>query len=207
MASNTSVANMALGHLGFGTEIGDLTSETSEEASALKRFEDEALEGMLRDFDWSFTKTYADLQLVKTFDKDADPEYKEWGYSYRVPSDCVRIRKIYSGYRNDSLQSRVRYDLSSDDSGKLILTDASEGVLIYSKRIKNYDLFPTDFIMALSLKWALYVPNRLLAGDPFKIKNDLYNLYQVELANARQNDLMEQEFDEPVDSEFMRART
>lgn len=204
MASNTNTANLALGHLGVGTEIANLTTESSEEAIALRRFEDVAIRTTLRDFNWGFAKAYFKLGEVEEFSTTSNE--REWGYSYRYPSDCIKLRKIFSGNRDDTHQSRVRYEIGGDDTARLIYTDDSAPIAIYTKAVTNYALFPDDFIMALSIRWALYLPKRLMAGDPFKVTNDLFQMYRIELGNARKNDTDEQSFASPPESEFMRAR-
>ena len=204
MANKTTTGNLALGHLGFGTEISNLDTDKSEEATALRRFHDTALEITLRDYNWSFAEAWVQLALVEEFDDTS--AVKEWKYSFRYPSDALKLRKIWSGIRNDSLQAKVRYRIASDNAGRLIYTDLEEPSLVYTRNVTDYSLFPPDFIMAFSLRWALYVPNRLLAGDPFRIKQDLFAQYQIELSNARANDAMEQVPDEQIQSEFMRER-
>lgn len=204
MASQSSTANLALGHLGFGTEVANLITDKSEEATALRRFHDEALEITLRDFNWGFAKAWIDLALVEEFDETST--VKGYTYSYRYPTDCLKIRRIWSGMRNETLHKKIRYEIASDVSGRLIYTDLETPSMEYTKSITDYNIFPSDFIMAFSLRWALYVPNRLLGGDPFRIKQDLFAQYQIEIANARNNDLMEQQFDEPLESAFIRER-
>lgn len=204
MPNKTTTANLALGHLGFGTEISNLDTDQSEEATALRRFHDDALDITLRDFNWSFAEKWVELAVVEEFNENS--EVKNWAYSYRYPTDCIKIRKVWSGKRTDSLQSKIRYVVSSDTVGRLIYTDVENATIQYTRRVTDYSLFPSDFVMAFSLRWALYVPNRLLAGDPFRIKEDLFTKYRFELANARGNDLVEQTFDDRIESEFIRER-
>jgi hypothetical protein len=204
MASKTDVANLAIGHLGYEEEIANVDSEDSQYAIALRRYHDVALQQMLRDYDWSFATRYAPLALVEEFDEDSD--VKEWQFSYRYPVDCLKIRKIYSGVRNDSLESRVKYTINGDDAGRLVYTDEEDAEIIYTENVTAYGRFPPDFLMAFSFKWALYLPNKLLGGDPFKIKEELMQQYMMEVKNARMNDKSEQSFDEPLESEFIRTR-
>lgn len=204
MATKTEIANLAIGHLGYEKEIANVESEDSQYAIALRRYHDLALEQTLRDYDWSFATRYADLALVEEFDEDS--AVQEWIYSYRYPTDCLKIRKIYSGLRNDNLQSKVRYTINGDDTGRLVYTDEQNAIIVYTKNIKTYSQFPPDFLMAFSYKWALYLPNKLLGGDPFKLKNEIFLMYDRQLKNARMNDRSEQSYDEPVESEFIRAR-
>lgn len=203
MASKTEIANIAIGHLGYEKEIANVDSENSQYAIALRRYHDLALEQMLRDFDWSFATKYADLALIE----EIDDTVEEWLYSYRYPVDCLKLRRIYSGVRNDSLESKIKYTINGDETGRLIYTDQQDAKAIYTENITAYGRFPSDFLMAFSFKWALYLPNKLLGGDPFKIKQELAQQYLMELRNARMNDKSEQSFDEPLESEYIRARS
>src|SRR5688572_11149621 len=111
MASETEIANLALSHLGVGKEIANLETERSQEAVACRRFYDTARDATLRDFSWPFATKIAVLGLI-----EADPN-DEWDYSYRYPSDCLQLRRILSGVRNDTRDSRVPFKLAHDDSG------------------------------------------------------------------------------------------
>ena len=201
MATKTTTANLVLGHLGIGSEIANLDTENSAEAVHLRRFYDEALEITPRDYPWSFAKAYVALGS-----KTIGTEVTDWEYSYTYPSDCVFIRKIYSGNRQDSLQTQVPYDVAYDGQSRVIHTDLQNACVSYTKRVTNYNYFPADFVMALSFRWALYMPNTMLAGDPFKLKQDIFQQYLIEIGNARRNDSSEQKSDIPLDSEFIRGR-
>lgn len=110
-SSKTEIVNIALAHLGVGSEISNLDTDQSTEANAMRRFYESAKDEVLRDLNWPFTTVFASLALV-----EEDPT-DEWSYSYRYPSDALKIRRVLSGLRNDTRQSRVPYKLGQDASG------------------------------------------------------------------------------------------
>jgi hypothetical protein len=200
MDSKTGIWNLALGHLGVGTEIASPT-ERSAEASACRRFWDTAIKQTLRDFPWPFATRYIELGLV-----EEDPT-SEWAYSYRYPSDCLYLRRIFSGNRNDNQDSRIPYILGGDDDGQLILTDMEDAECEYTTYLETVSDYPEDFVMASSLRLAHLIAPKLTKGDPYKLGENAFRLYRYELSRARANSLNEQQFDNAPESEFIRARS
>jgi len=204
MASETEICNLALSHIGVGKEIAVLDTEKSEEAEACRRFYDTARDVTLRKFSWPFATRFMALGLVETLtDTNSD---SEWKYSYRYPSDCVKIRRILSGIRNDTRQSRTPYIIVSDDTEKLIYTDQQNAEIEYTKRIDDPQLYPSDFIMAYSYRLAGYISARLTKGDPFKIRAEVLQLFNMEITEAKANAANEEQPEQLPDSEFIRTR-
>src|SRR5688500_7841828 len=114
MASKTDICNMALSNLAVGNVISDFESERSQEAAACRAFYDVALEGPLRDSPWPSAKKTATLALI-----EEDP-HTEWGYSYQYPSDCITVRRIVSGTRNETSATRLPYTIVHDAGHKLV---------------------------------------------------------------------------------------
>lgn len=200
MASKTEIANLSLSHLGIGKEIANIETDKGEEASACRRFFDILNNTQLRDFPWQFTTKTADGQLI-----EEDPT-DEWAYSYRYPSDCALFRRIQSGIRNDSRQSRVPYRIVYDATGRLIYTDQENAIFEYVKKEQNVELFSDDYVLALSLKMAFYMAPRLTAGDPFKLGDRAARLYEIEISKAKAQARNEEQPEEEPQSEFIRAR-
>ena len=130
----------------------------------------------------------------------------DWTYSYRYPSNCLRARKILSGIRNDTRQSRVSFEIASDTSCKLIFTDQVDACLKYTKNITDVAIYTQDYINMLSLLLASYIAPRVTAGDPFKLGERAFKFYINSKTKAESTSLNEQQDDENVDSEFIRAR-
>ncbi len=199
MASEVEIANLALSHLGIGKEIALLT-EKSEEAAACRRFYTTLRDASQRDFPWPFCTKIIAVGLV-----EADPN-DEWSFSYRYPSDCMKMRRILSGTRNDNRQTRVPYRVISDSDGQLILTDKEDAEIEYTVKITNPERFSVDFIHFLSLRLAAMIAPRLTRGDPFKMGARALQLYEFECSKARATAVNEQQDEENPQSEFISGR-
>lgn len=198
-SSDTVVANLALGHLGVGTEIAVL-SEKSSEAAACRRFFTQVQDELLRGFAWSFAGRFAALALVEATPTD------EWAFSYRYPSDALAIRRILSGTRNDSRQSRVPFKVISDADGLLIYTDMQDAQIEYTVRAEDVLRWPPDFVMAFSFRLAAYIAPTLTRGDPTKLTERCMSFFQLGSQMAMAACLNEQQVDEPVLAEQIRSR-
>jgi hypothetical protein len=191
---------MALSHLGSGTEIEVLQNEKSQEAKACRRFYLPALKLTLRAFRWPFAKRFVTLGLV------AEKPTSEWMYSYRYPSDCLDFRRILSGSRTDTQDTKVPYLLAGDAAGSLIFTDLIQAQCEYSALVTNTLRFPPDFDMALSYRVASLIAPRLVQGDFPKKVEALLALYQREIDIAVEGAANEEAPDIEPDSEFVRCR-
>ncbi|MBA3755526.1 MAG: hypothetical protein H0X02_04570 [Nitrosomonas sp.] len=199
MASSTQICNIAIGHLGSGKEIGSL-EEKSQEAAICRRFYQISLEATLRDYSWPFATKIATLALIE------ETPNLEWSFSYRFPSDCLNIRKILSGVRNDTRQSRVPYKIGQDDGGLLLFTDQSLAQAEYTIIAPDTSRFPPDFVMAFSFRLASYLAPSITGGDPYRLGDKCFKLYAVEIDRAKASAMNEEQTDEEPESEFIRAR-
>jgi hypothetical protein len=204
MSSKTEICNFALSHIGVGKDISNIDTESSEEARTCRRFYDLARDATLRDFPWPFATKVVSLSLLETFTGSNNEEYT---YSYRYPSDCLDVRKIKSTIRNDTRQSRVPLKILKDAAARIIYTDSEDAQLVYTERVKDPSFYPPDFQLALSFRLATYIAPRLAKGDPFKLKNDAMNMYDMEISRARAASANEEQRDELPYSEFERSRT
>jgi hypothetical protein len=200
MASSTEICNIALSHLNIGKEIAALDTEQSQEASACRRFYEIALDLTLRDFAWPFSSKVDVLALI-----EEDPN-DEWAYSYRYPSDCIKIKRVLSGVRNDTRQSRIEYKISRDDAGLILYCDIEDAEIEYSVREEDPEKYPSDFIMAFSYRIAAYIAPRLTKGDPYKLGDKALQMYFGELSQARANALNEEQVAQDPEAEIIRAR-
>lgn len=200
MATKTEIANLALSHLGVGKEISNLDTDQSSEGAVLRRFYETAKDSTLRDFNWPFATKFRTLALV------SENPTTEWIYSYTYPTDCLKIRRILSGIRTDTRQSRVPYRIVRSDASLLIYTDAETAVLEYTMRADDPGQYPPDFVMALSFRLAHYIAPTVTAGDPFQLGQRAMQLYMTEISRAERTGMNEQQDDiEPL-SELERMR-
>lgn len=199
-ASKTVIANQALGHLGSGKEIANLDTENSAEARALRRFWDQTQDELMRGYSWPFTTRFVDVAVV-----EEDPT-EEWAFSYRYPSDCLYARRILSGSRNDSRQSRVPYRIGQDDSGQLIYCDMDEATLEYSTRADDVVRWPADFVSAFAYKLAAYAAPTITGSDRANLRQLCLELHALAAQQAMASAANEEQPDESPESEFVRAR-
>lgn len=200
MSTPTEIANLALSHLGVGKEIANIETEQSQEALAMRRFYTIAREATLRDFHWPFANIEIALNLVE------ENPTASWSFSYRYPTDCIKLKKIWSGIRNDSRQSRVPFKIIRDISGRLIYTDMRNARMEYTFNETDSQRFTPDFVQALSFRLAAYTAPRLTSGDVFKLTELNMKSYFLEITRAQATAVNEEQPDERPDAEWIRAR-
>ena len=198
--TDVSISNLAISHLGVTKQIANLETEKSEESRACRRFFTTARDKCLRDFSWPFASKIAALALI-----EEDPN-DEWAYSYRYPSDCLEFKRILSGTRQDTRQSRVPYKISQDDAGLLIFSDQEDAEAEYTMRTDQPELYPPDFTVALSFLLAHYIAPSLTNGDPFKMGERALKMYLYEISRAQANAGNEEQPEEEPNAQMIRDR-
>jgi len=201
MPSKTEICNMAIAHLGTGKRLSNVETENLQEAKMCRTFFNTARDATLRDFDWPFATKFKNLGLVQEFDQD-----QEWNYSYEYPADCIKARRILSGIRNDTRQSRAPFKIVLQDTDRLVYSDIEDAALEYTVLVTDPLFYPPDFIIALSYRLAMYISPTLTKGDPFRMKKNLEQLYEAEISRAQASSLNEEQPEEEVLSEFERSR-
>lgn len=200
MASDTEIANLALGHIGVSQTIQDLTTDTTNEAKAINRYFDTARREILREINWPFATTTLALAEI-----EEDPT-TEWGYSYSYPSDCIRAIRIFSGTRNETDTSWVAFRVHDGGGVNVIYTDQDSACLEYTKDMTDPQLYPDDFKMAFSYLLAFYVAPTLMTGDPFKLRDAAGQLYRAWVRKAAANAYNESPRENKPKSAFVRSR-
>lgn len=200
MAATIDLCNFALSHLGVGKLVVNIETEKSAEAAACRLFYQTAMEATLRDFNWPFAGKIVTLALV-----EENPN-AEWAFSYRYPSDAICLRKILSGIRNNSRQTKVPYKVGADLAGDLIFTDKEDAQLDYTILASNPSKYPPDFAIAFSFRLASYIAPRITGGDPFKLGARAAQMYDMEINRAKSSASNEEQAEEEVESEFTRGR-
>lgn len=198
--SVTDICNMALSHLGIGRKVGDVETDRTEEAKSFNEFYQITRDEMLEDFHYPWAMVTAELGLV-----EEDPT-TEWRYSYRYPSNALKMKRIQSGLRNDSMDSRIPYRISRDGTGKLIYTDLSDAVMEYTFRETDPGRFNPLFITALSFLLAFKMAPRLTKGDPNKLGARAFQAFGVWVGKAQASMAGEEVPEREPESEFIRSR-
>lgn len=200
MSSKTEVCNLAISNIGIAKEIANLETEKSNEANACRRYYDTARDMTLRDFAWPFATKILAAALVE---ENPNVEYK---FSYRVPTDSLRIHKILSGTRNDTRQTRVHYKIIQDAAGWLILTDQENAEIEYTVKTDDPAKYTSDFVMAFSYRLGAMIAPRLTGGDPFNVGQKALQMYDMLISKTAATALNEEQPEEDPEAESIRFR-
>jgi len=185
----------------------------SEAVDAVNAFLEITRDQTLRDFPWPFATMIVDSTVTNTggfIEVEEDPN-DEWGFSYRYPTDCLEIRRIQSGLRQDVPGSRVPYRVGFDGTtttatGRLIFTDMEDAILEYTAALTDTSIFPVDFIMAWSYRLAWHIAPKLAQNYSPQMAQNLMQMYALQLGRAQANSANEEQPDRPSDAEWVNGR-
>lgn len=218
--AEVDIYNMALGHIGITETVGSLT-ERSKARETCSRFYDQARDYVLRDFPWPFA--YRAVALAEV----ADATFPGWTYVYRYPTDCLQAQQVtneagtrlrwYGAVSNPAIRAtadgyqsfnwfppRIPFQLSSDDAGRLILSDEPDAYLVYTAKITDTLLFDPMFTNLVSryLAFLIFPSMRGTERDPAP----LFTIYQLEKSAAQAVAFNEHEADPPRESPSVTVR-
>lgn len=200
--TKTKISNLALSHLGSSKTIANFETEQSAEAKACREYFDTCVEEVMTGFPWPFASKIAALALTT----GTQPPSTEWGYAYKYPVDCLNIRRILSGIRNDDKDTEVKYRVFGDNDGKEVHTDKEDAEMEYTVRITDPARFSADFAMAMSFLLAAYIAARVTGGDPFKKGPQAMQMFYMKMPKVEARQANEQKYDREPVSEYERAR-
>lgn len=200
--TKTKISNLALSHLGSSKTIANFEQEQSAEAKACREYFDTCVEEVLQGFPWPFASKIAALALTT----GPQPPSSEWQYAYKYPVDCLTVRRILSGSRNDSKDSEIPYRIFGDETGRELHTDKQDAEAEYTVRITDPARFSADFAMAMSFLLAAYIAARITGGDPFKKGPQCFQMFNMKMPKVEARQLNEQKYDRSPESEFERSR-
>ncbi len=183
--SDVAICNNALLRIGAST-ITDLT-EGSDSANILNQIYVPTRDALLRKHFWNFATKRVALSASVTA-----PAF-EWNYSYDVPSDFIRINRLYNSSSAFKLE------------GSAILTNQAAPLnLVYIARITDPTQFDPIFIDALTLILAIKIGSRT-SGDGFNPAS-LYQELEQTMRSAQMIDAQEDTPQDLVIDTFTEAR-
>lgn len=220
MVAEVDIYNMALGHIGVTEEVASLT-EKSKARETCSRYYDQAVQYVLRDFPWPFA--YRTVQLAEV----SGATSPGWTYVYRYPTDCLQARQVtnasgtrlrwYGTVSNPAIRAtadgyqsfnwfppQIPFQISSDDAGRLILSDEPEAYLVYTANITDTSLFDPMFTNLVSryLAFLIFPSMRGSERDPAP----LFSIYMTERSAAQAVAFNEHEDDPPRQSPSISVR-
>lgn len=198
---------MALLNLGITTLISDISIEQSTESQVLNAFYQTARDATLRAVPWRFAGVVGfPLVLATDFTQIAGTR-SQWCYSYRYPANCLHVLRVASLRRQDSRQSRVPFQLSSDSQGQIIYTNMPRALADFTTQFTNAEAFPADFSLAFSFLLSALSARGLTGGDPFKLGPQMEAKYEKAITAAAVANLNEEQVEQDAQSEFITARS
>ncbi|RJT42008.1 hypothetical protein D3227_04840 [Mesorhizobium waimense] len=201
MSSIVSICNLALSNLGKDN-ISALT-DAGAEALACNQFYDHVRDTLLQVYPWSFAAKTASLAEV------ANDKVGSWGYAYRRPTDCLKVRYVRPAYTENQTSDLTAaksdaFGFAHEIEGQTIYCDLSPAFLRYTYRLTDPTKYTPLFIEALS--WHLAVRMAMpLTRDP-KVRADAYQLAQATQNTASAADANEDRETSDHDSEFVTER-
>jgi hypothetical protein len=139
MASDVSIVNQALRRLG-GTRITSLT-DGSKNANAANDIYEDLRDELLRAHPWNFATTRVELARLA-----AAPAFG-YGYNYSLPTDWLKTVSVHD---NDAGAGALDFKEETEDTAKVLRTDAEHVYLRYVRRIIDANMMTPDFRSALA---------------------------------------------------------
>jgi hypothetical protein len=147
----TDIANLALSELG-ARQLTDIEMDTTEEAKACRQHFTRVRDGLLREHQWNFALTRAELSAT------TDPP-TEWGTAWTLPSTCVRFIRIVT---EDPVNPVRDFALE----GRLLLVNGVDKVtekinIVYISNAVAISAWDSLFIDAMVFALAAKIANRV----------------------------------------------
>jgi hypothetical protein len=204
MASETSIANLALTRLGHST-ITSL-SQGTKAADLCALHYPICRDALLRAHPWNFS-----IRRV-TLGQSATAPNHEFTYYHVLPADCLKVIRtdweadftnstaVYgfpgmNGYGSEIAPYRIE---SHADLGKVLLTNEATVKIEYIAQVTDPALFDPLFVDLLAQRLAAEIS--VAFTDTQTMTKAMWDMYQAKLAEARTTDAQEGTAREVVDT-------
>jgi len=157
MATEVSICNLALGHIGNRAQITAITPpDGSQEARICSIFYPIARDSLLEKRDWGFARSRSVLA-------DLGSPPAEWLYRYAMPSNLIRPLYLHpNGEAKPTAQGGYPFIIEDGgDAGTVILSNVASAELVFTTRIANVNRFSPSFREALSYWLGSYIAGPL----------------------------------------------
>lgn len=153
--TKVKIFNITLNILGISTPIENVNLNDNK-AIILNNYYELARDYVLKDFDWNFASCFKTLSL-----KNIENQIGNFSYCYNYPNDCICARDIFEkgSYRLEKFEIAAL-----EDGTSVILTNAKNAVLRYTKRVEKEIFFNVEFSMALAYYLATITSNVLVGN-------------------------------------------
>lgn len=198
-ADEVEICNLALLRVGSRNLITSLSDDTTEGRGCAVAYS-LSRDAVLAGFAWRFAEAQATLAELTT-------TWSGFTYVYALPTDFVSARYIYSAANIGALaasSNRIPYEVVSSSTGRMLVTDQEDAILVYTAQVTTVPFFPPLFVQALAWKLAtelcLFLPVKPQIGLAMDGK------YQAALKEAAAFDMRQSHQPEGAASEFISER-
>jgi hypothetical protein len=213
MASEVSICNLALAHLGDSATVLSIDPpEGSAQAEHCARFYPIARDALLEMHTWGFATRRATLAEVTN-------SWPEWDYAYAVPSNAVNLIAVLSSDATDDYVESVPSSTvgpfspkpfaneTTEDGTQVILTDQESAVLRYTTIVEDTTKFSPLFVVTLSWHLASFLAGPIIKGDAGAAEAKRCAAMAMQyLSQAKQSDAGQRRVPVSHEPEFLRAR-
>jgi len=208
VASSTRLVNLALSNIGVSDAVTDLGTEATRNAETARLHYRTEIDAVLRAHPWKFATRYVALSRVTG--SLAAPLNGDWTYSYRLPEDCLLVRRIVppDGRQRTFDPVPVPFDVTEDDWGGLLSANAEAIDIEYTARIAC-PAAVRDPIFRRACTWRLAHAFALPLGRDKAQSEQAYKLYLLQIIEAQTRDQNEQQAQHPPhvgEAEWIRGR-
>lgn len=189
MTAKVDVANIALATMLGTSAISDFNESSKEARTVALRF-DNARDRFLASHPWNFAKARSEIAA------DTNGPAFGWARSFTLPADFLRVVRV-NGY----LDQGLRYEIE----GRKIVTDMTAPLqLVYVSQVEDYNVWDSIALDAFAAFLASEVAMPLMQDR--QLRNDMVQLYNDKIAEARGKDAMDEPTDEFIADTWLRSR-
>jgi hypothetical protein len=151
MATDLELANMALGMVAQDRVVSLDNTVNSKSIATVNMYLPRAKEETLRARDWNAVRGRATLALLPT-----DRSLGEWTYSYRLPVDCLCMRRFIAF--EDPATAFAKYSVEIDsENKKTLLCDVQFAKIVYTRNITDVNRWDSMLLNVCATKLAWYL--------------------------------------------------
>ncbi len=153
MASDVTICNMALAHIGEGMQVASIDPpDNSVYAGYCATFYAPARAELIERGNWSFTLRRTGLPLV------SNPS-NAWAFAYALPSDCLKVVRVLETGGDDDAEG-APYNIEGD----VLFTDQETAEVVYCRDVTDVNRFSPTFLVSLSFLLASYLAGPIIKG-------------------------------------------
>lgn len=214
VAASTRLCNLGLSRIGITDAITNLATEASRNAETARLHYKTEIDAVLRAHPWKFATRYATLTLVGG--TTITPVNDDWQYSYRLPADCVKVRRIVRpGYKRRFDPCPPAFDVTEDGIGGLLYADERTDAAAGLEVAIEYTARPTcpaginDPIFRSACAWRLAHAFAAPLGRDTKQQQFCYAMFKQQIGEAEvagQNEQQPQNPEHVGEAEWLRER-